>query len=116
ARAAAAFVLSHAHARRALSRGRGASGRLGVAALRREAAGGDRGLELRDIRHHPAARPARMPGGAARGAGVSAVAALVQVARRQARARRAGVFREAFALGPATRTLDIGSEDGSAIA
>jgi SAM-dependent methyltransferase len=57
-----------------------------------------------------------MPGGAARGAGVSAVAALVQVARRQARARRAGVFREAFALGPATRILDIGSEDGSAIA
>lgn len=47
---------------------------------------------------------------------MSGVAALVQVVRRQARAKRAGLFREVFSPGPTTRIIDIGSEDGSAIA
>lgn len=47
---------------------------------------------------------------------MNGVEALVQGARQQARAKRAGVFREAFDIGPSTRILDIGSENGSAIA
>lgn len=47
---------------------------------------------------------------------MNGVAALVQVARRQARAKRASVFRDTFPISPSTRILDIGSEDGSAIA
>jgi SAM-dependent methyltransferase len=47
---------------------------------------------------------------------MSTVEALMQGVRRQAREKRAGVFRDAFDIGPGTRILDIGSEDGSAIA
>ncbi|MBI3899619.1 MAG: methyltransferase domain-containing protein [Gammaproteobacteria bacterium] len=47
---------------------------------------------------------------------MSAVQSMVQAARRQARAKRASVFREAFTLSSTTRILDIGSEDGSAVA
>jgi hypothetical protein len=41
---------------------------------------------------------------------------LVQRARRRARAKRALLFRRSFAIDASTRILDIGSEDGSAIA
>ncbi len=41
---------------------------------------------------------------------------VVHRARDQARAKRAAVFRTCFAIAPQTRILDIGSEDGSAIA
>lgn len=47
---------------------------------------------------------------------MNGVEAFVQTARQQARAKRASVFRETFSIGPATRILDLGSEDGSAIA
>ena len=41
---------------------------------------------------------------------------LVERVRARARAGRATVFRRAFAISPSTKILDIGSEDGSAIA
>ena len=41
---------------------------------------------------------------------------LVQAIRSRARAKRAAVFRQTFVVGPNTRILDIGSEDGSAVA
>jgi SAM-dependent methyltransferase len=41
---------------------------------------------------------------------------LVERVRARARAGRAAVFRRAFAISPSTRIIDIGSEDGSAIA
>jgi SAM-dependent methyltransferase len=41
---------------------------------------------------------------------------IVGEVRKHARAKRAKVFRESFAIGPETRILDIGSEDGSSIA
>lgn len=47
---------------------------------------------------------------------MSAVESIVQVARQEAREKRAKVFRGAFHIGPATKILDIGSEDGSAVA
>lgn len=47
---------------------------------------------------------------------MNGVDAVVQGVRRQARAKRAHVFRDAFRLAPSTRIIDIGSEDGSAIA
>jgi SAM-dependent methyltransferase len=47
---------------------------------------------------------------------MSAVEAFVQTARREAREKRAKVFRETFSVGPSTRILDLGSEDGAAIA
>jgi hypothetical protein len=47
---------------------------------------------------------------------MSAVEALVQTARQEAREKRARAFREMFTVGPTTRILDLGSADGSAIA
>lgn len=47
---------------------------------------------------------------------MSGIEALVQTARQQAREKRAHLFREMFEIRPITRILDIGSEDGSAIA
>jgi hypothetical protein len=44
------------------------------------------------------------------------VESLVQVARREAREKRARIFRDTFAVGPAVKILDIGSENGSAVA
>lgn len=46
---------------------------------------------------------------------LNGVERVVQRARRQARAKRASLFRQHFAIGPTTKILDIGSEDGSAI-
>lgn len=47
---------------------------------------------------------------------MSFVQTILQGARRQAHAKRATVFRESFSIGSATRILDIGAGDGSAIA
>ena len=41
---------------------------------------------------------------------------LVERVRRRARSARAAVFRREFLVGESTRILDIGSEDGTAIA
>jgi hypothetical protein len=45
-----------------------------------------------------------------------ALKTLVEHARTRARTKRAQLFREVFAIEPDTRILDIGSEDGTAIA
>lgn len=47
---------------------------------------------------------------------LNGVERVVQRARQQARAKRASVFRQHFEIGPKTKILDIGSENGSAIA
>jgi SAM-dependent methyltransferase len=47
---------------------------------------------------------------------MSAYSTLVQSVRNRARSRRASIFRRAFDITPNTRILDIGSDDGSAIA
>jgi SAM-dependent methyltransferase len=46
---------------------------------------------------------------------MSAIARIAKHVSRRARRQRAALFRSSFALGPATRILDLGSEDGSHI-
>lgn len=48
--------------------------------------------------------------------GMSGIEALVQAARHQAREKRATLFREMFEIRSGAKILDIGSENGSAIA
>ena len=50
------------------------------------------------------------------GALVGGLKSLVERARGGARAKRARLFRHMFTIGPSTRILDVGSENGSAIA
>src|SRR4030095_1793152 len=47
---------------------------------------------------------------------MSAVEALIRTVRREARAKRARLFRATFVVGTRTRILDLGSEDGAGIA